>query len=169
MDNAAQQTYYTVVVEDASTSLVSANLSLVRPSPTPFDGETTVTTDAILGAIKTEILDPANSVVDSSATGFTVEEIGNGLYITRDDAAFNVNTGVSELLNVLTSEVQDVADLPKQCKDGYVVKVRNSANDEDDYYVKFLANNSLSGEGVWEECSKPGRRIEFDRQQCRFN
>ena len=162
MTNAASQTDYFVTIQESSTASVSANLSLVRPSPTPFDGETAITADAILGAIRGEILDPSNSVVDTSSTGFTVEQIGNGLYIKRTDAAFNINTGVAELLNVLTSEVQDVADLPKQCKDGYVVKVRNSANDEDDYYVKFIANRDLDGEGVWEECAEPGRRIKID-------
>ena len=154
MTNAQHTTRYIVTIEEASSGQVSANLSLVRPSPTPFDGETAVTADTILGTLRTEIL---------NSSGFTVETIGNGLYITRTDAAFNVNTGASELLNVLTSEVQDVADLPKQCKHGYVVKIRNSANDEDDYYVKFFANNNLSGEGVWEECAKPGRRIEIDK------
>lgn len=154
MTNAQHTTRYRVKIEEASSGQVSANLSLVRPSPTPFDGETAVTADTILGALRTEIL---------NSSGFTVETIGNGLYITRTDAAFNVNTGASELLNVLTNEVQDVADLPKQCKHGYVVKIRNSANDEDDYFVKFFANNNLSGEGVWEECAKPGRRIEIDK------
>lgn len=154
MTNAQHTTRYTIEIEEASAGQVSANLSLVRPSPTPFDGETAVTADTILGSLRTEIL---------NSSGFTVETIGNGLYITRTDAVFNVNTGASELLNVLTSEVQDVADLPKQCKHGYVVKVRNSANDEDDYYLKFFANNNLSGEGVWEECAKPGRQIEFDK------
>ncbi len=165
MTNASSQTDYSVTIEESSTGTVSANLSLVRPSPTPFDGETTVTADSILGSLRTEILDPANSAVDTSSTGFTVNQIGNGLHITRADSEvpFNINTGVSELLNVLTSEVQDVADLPKQCKHGYVVKIRNSANDEDDYYLKFLANNNLSGEGVWEECAEPGRRIEIDK------
>ena len=164
MRNAAHATsQYTVEIEEASTSNIAANLSLVRPAPTPFDSETTITADGILANLRSTILDPANSTVDTSSTGFTVEQIGNGLYIKRTDGAFNVNTGVSELLNVLTTEVQDVADLPKQCKNNYVVKIRNSANDEDDYYVKFLANNGLSGEGVWEECAKPGRKIEIDK------
>jgi len=261
MKNASSQTDYSVTIEESSTATVSANLSLVRPSPTPFDGETAVTADSILGTLKSEILDSENSIVDpeyvtattaqtrniiiitlanhgysagdtvdlfwtqsahysgspdngtftvlasgasnnipsvgptpntfcvetndpgngtfypnvtypngtvailKNQTAFTATQIGNGLYITRPDSEvpFNINTGASELLNVLTSEVQDVADLPKQCKHGYVVKIRNSANDEDDYYVKFFANNNLSGEGVWEECAKPGRRIEIDK------
>ena len=164
MTNAASQTDYDITIQESSSTNVSANLSLVRPSPTPFDGETAVTADSILGALRTQILNTSNSAVDTSSTGFTVEQIGNGLYITRPSSenSFNINTGVSELLNVLTNEVQDVADLPKQCKDGYVVKVRNSANDEDDYYVKFIANRDLDGEGVWEECAEPGRRIKID-------
>ena len=163
MVNAANHTNYHITIEETSASTISANLSLVRPSPTPFDSETVVTAESILGSLRTAIVDPANSIVDTSSTGFTVEQIGNGLYIKRTDAAFNINTAVSELLNVLTTEVQDVADLPKQCKHLYVVKIRNSENDEDDYYVKFFANNGLSGEGVWEECAEPSRQIKFDK------
>ena len=162
MDNAASNTNYAITVQESSSSSLPANLCLCRPSPTPFNGDSAITADLILGAIRNEILDISNSAVDTSSTGFTVEQIGSGLYIKRTDAAFNINTGVTELLNVLTNEVQDVADLPKQCKDGYVVKVRNSANDEDDYYVKFIANRDLDGEGVWEECAEPGRRIKID-------
>ena len=163
MTNSAHDTNYVVKVEEASETNIPANLCLARPKPTPFDNETTVSADSILADLRTEILDHNNSAVDSGSTGFTVEQIGNGLYIERTDSTFNISTPVSELLNVLTDEVQDVADLPKQCKHDYVVKVRNSANDEDDYYVKFIASNGLSGDGVWEECPEPGRKIAFDK------
>ena len=122
MTNAESNTNYVVTVEEASSTSIPANLCLARPKPTPFDSQTTVSADSILADLRTEILNPANSVVDST-TGFTVEQIGNGLYIKRTDAAFNISTSVSELLNVLTDEVQDVADLPQQCKHGYVVKI----------------------------------------------
>ena len=160
LNNGHTQTFYNVVVEEVSTSQVAANLALVRPTPTPFDAESAITGDMILGKIREGITGHATN---TSGNGFTVEQIGDGLYITRSAGSFNINTPVSELLNVLTSEIQDVADLPKQCKHGYVVKVRNSANDEDDYYLKFLANNGLSGDGVWEECNKPERKIAFDK------
>ena len=214
MTNCHSATEYIVNVEESSTSQVAANLALVRPTPTPFDGESAVTGDMILGKLREGITGSADAV---SGNGFVTEQIGNGIYITRPDAwlstssystndfvsstasnggiaiykatgsissggtapshlsgttnnwqffsasKFNVNTPVSELLTVLTTAVQDVADLPKQCKHNYIVKIRNSANDEDDYYVKFLANNGLSGEGVWEECNKPERKIEFDK------
>ncbi len=41
---------YKVTVLEHSVSKVRANLAAARPSPTPFDNETTVTTESILGA-----------------------------------------------------------------------------------------------------------------------
>ena len=68
----------------------------------------------------------------------------------------------SDLINVVAGEVLTVDDLPRQSKHGFVVKVANSANEEDDYYLKFFANNGLDGEGVWEECVRPGDKTNFD-------
>ena len=160
MTNSAHSTEYTITVDQVSTSKVAANLALVRPEPTPFDGDTAITGDMILGLIREGI---TGSATATSGNGFDIEQIGNGLYIKRDAGIFQADSPVSELMNVLTSEIQDVGDLPKQCKNGYVVKVKNSAAEEDDYYLKFFANNGLSGDGVWEECAQPGRRIEFDK------
>ena len=75
---------------------------------------------------------------------------------------FNISTPSSELLNVITSKVDDVADLPKQCKNGYVIEVANSEADEDNYYVKFFGNNDKDGDGAWEECPKPGITTTID-------
>ena len=154
--------YYKVTIDEVSESQVQANLGLIRPNPTSFDTKTTVTPESILGTLRAEI----------AATGHfnTVEQIGNGLYISRtsniqngvEQNFFNVSTPVSELLNVVAGEVLTVDDLPRQCKDGFVVKIKNSANEEDDYYLKFIANNGLSGEGVWEECVLPGANTDFD-------
>ena len=43
-----------------------------------------------------------------------------------------------------------------------VVEVVNSAADEDNHYVQFHGNGELDGEGVWEECAKPGRKHRLD-------
>ena len=154
--------YYKVTIDEVSVSQVQANLGLITPNPTSFDTKTTVTPESILGTLRAEI----------AATGNfnNVRQIGNGLYITRtsnvqngvEQNLFNVSTPVSELLNVVAGEVLTVDDLPRQCKDGFVVKVKNSANEEDDYYLKFIANNGLDGEGVWEECVLPGANTDFD-------
>ena len=154
--------YYKVTIDEVSTSQVQANLGLIRPNPTAFDTKTTVTAESILGGLRADILATGNFN--------SVEQIGNGLYISRtsnvvggvEQNIFNASTPVSDLINVVAGEVLTVDDLPRQSKHGFVVKVANSANEEDDYYLKFFANNGLDGEGVWEECVRPGDKTNFD-------
>ena len=154
--------YYKVTIDEISTANVQANLGLIRPNPTAFDTKTTVTAESILGSLRTELLATGNFN--------SVQQIGNGLYISRtsniqngvEQNTFNASTPVSDLLNVVAGEVLTVDDLPRQSKHGFVVKVANSANEEDDYYLKFFANNGLDGEGVWEECVRPGDKTNFD-------
>ena len=154
--------YYKVTIDEVSTSQVQANLGLIRPNPTAFDTKTTVTAESILGSLRADILATGNFN--------NVQQIGNGLYISRasnvvngvEQNTFNASTPVSDLINVVAGEVLTVDDLPRQSKHGFVVKVANSANQEDDYYLKFFANNGLDGEGVWEECVRPGDKTNFD-------
>ena len=151
--------YYKCTIEAVSTSKVQCNLAQVRPNPTPFDAETAVTASSILGDIRKGI---TGSDTSSTGNGFTVTQIGNGLHIKRS-SAFNASTAVGELLNVVAGQVNDVGDLPAQCKHGMVLEVVNSEADEDNHYVKFFANNDIDGEGIWEECAKPGRKIRLKR------
>ena len=148
--------YYKITIDEISTSKVQANLGLIRPTPTSFDTETVVTAESIVGSIRAAIVAAGNF------TDANVQQIGNGIYITRASGTFNITSPVGELINVLAGSVEDVADLPKQCKHGYVVKIANSEADEDDYYVKFIGNNGRDGDGVWEECAEPGVKIALD-------
>ena len=141
---------YKVTVEAVSTSQIQGNLGIIRPTPTSFDTKTTVTAESILGSLEEGI------VATSEFTSSEVQIIGNGIYLTNG-SAFNVTSPTGELLNVITSECNNVEDLPTQCKHGYVVKVKNSIANEDDYYVKFFGENDRDGPGVWEECAAPGR------------
>ena len=150
--------YYKVTIEATSESIVQANLALVRPNPTPFDTETTITAESILGDLRTELIAGGNF------TNADITTIGTGLHIKRT-SAFNASTPVGELLNVVASKVNDVGDLPSQCKHGMVVEVVNSVADEDNHYVKFFGNNDKDGEGTWEECAKPGRTIRLKRSK----
>ncbi len=147
---------YKVTVEAISESKAQANLALARPTPTPFDNETAVTGESIIGSIRSAIIAEGNI----SASDITT--IGNGLHIKRT-TAFNASTPVSDLLNVSAGKVNDVGDLPSQCKHGMVLEVINSQAEEDNYFVKFFGNNDLDGEGSWEECAKPGRKIRLKR------
>ena len=146
---------YKVTIEEISTTQVEANLGLIRPNPTPFDTETTLTAEAIIGNLRSEIIATGNF------TSANVRQIGNGLYVTRPSGVFNITAPNTDLLKVMAGSVKSPADLPAQCRHGYVVKVTNSEATEDDYYVKFFGENDRDGDGVWEECNEPGRKIEF--------
>ena len=148
--------YYKITIEATSESKVQANLALVRPQPTPFDTETTITAESILGDIRTEI------IAEGNFTNNDITTIGTGLHI-KSTSTFNASTPVGELLNVVAGKVNDVGDLPTQCKHGMVVEVVNSEADEDNHFVKFFGNNDRDGEGTWEECAKPGRTIRLKR------
>ena len=150
--------YYKVTVDEISTAKVQANLGLIRPNPTSFDTKTTVTGEAILGTLRSAI------VATGNFTDANVQIIGNGIYITRPIAqgTFNMSAPNTVLMNVVSGSVLTVDDLPRQCKNGMVVQVRNSAEEEDDFFVKFVGNNGRDGNGVWEEVAKPGTEIEFD-------
>ena len=148
--------YYKITIDEISESEVQANLGLIRPTPTSFDTKTTVTAESILGDLQTDII--ATSEFDSTE----VQIVGNGIYLTNG-SAFNVASPTGELLNVVTNEVNDITDLPTQCKHGYVVKVKNSVATEDDYFVRFDGEHDRDGPGTWTECPAPGRKITIDQ------
>ena len=142
---------YTVRVEDHESTTVKANIGLVRPEPTPFDADTAVTGDTILGGI---IADLPGAI--------TARTIGTGIYLSSA-SAFNVEVVEEDLMRVMQSSVNDVTKLPNQCRNGYIVKISNSRmSDEDDYYVRFDGENDRDGSGSWSECAAPGIVKSFD-------
>ena len=106
---------------------------LIRPKPTPFDNSQTVTADSILGEIRTIIgqysnglnANDSNLINDSSAGTNNVKMIGTGLYIV-DTAEINGSTPNGALMNIIQKTVDDIEDLPQQCRHGYVVKIKNT-------------------------------------------
>ena len=153
---------YTITVENVETATFNASLKAVRPEPTPFDQQTSVSTDTILGSLKEEI--------DSINGGGVLQSkiIGNGLYIRSNSQNFTVTTPNTDLLTVITDSTNDITNLPTQAKDGYIVKVANTAAQEDDYYLKFEGDSGSDGPGSWSECAKPGieRRLDSSTLPC---
>ena len=143
---------YTVTIDDSEEVQVRASIKAVRPAPTPFDGQTNVSVDTILGGITEQL----------SGTGISFEVIGNGIYLYSNSTNFTVEAQNTDLMTVITNEVNDVTGLPFQCKHGYIVKVSNSSAAEDDYYLRFEGNGGGSGPGSWVECAKPGILKEID-------
>ena len=117
-----------------------ANVALVRPEPTASNALENVSAESILAGMK-------NAIDSISGHGLTVTTVGNGLHIHRD-TPFNVTTTETNLMDIITSTANSAEDLPKTCRHGYVVKVVNSGEDQDDYYLKFRVNNISSDNTV---------------------
>lgn len=64
---------------------------------------------------------------------------------------------------VVSKEVEAIEDLPIIAKDGMVVKIIGTPEEDfDDYYVKFKATDGSFSEGVWEETVAPGIKYRLD-------
>ena len=148
--NSGTSAQYTITVEEVEQTEVNATVNnngdgLIRPEPTPFDAQTAVTADAIIGGITANL--PNN---------ISAQQIGNGIYFSSSNP-FTINVVENELMRVIQGSVNDVQNLPNQCKNGYIVKVSNSLrSEEDDYYLKFEGQNGKDGSGSWTECAVPG-------------
>jgi len=150
LDSASTNYNYTIRVEDHESTQVNATISsngdgLVRPEPTPFDADTAVTADTIIGGILAEL-----------PSGVTGKHIGTGIYLSSSNP-FSVEVVEEDLMRCFQSSVNDVQNLPNQCKNGYIVKIANSRMaEEDDYYLRFDGQNDRDGVGSWSECAKQG-------------
>ena len=152
LDSASQDFNYTIRVEDHESTTVNATVDtssngdgVIRPEPTPFDADTAVTADTIIGGIL------ANLPSDISG-----KHIGNGIYFSSPNP-FQLEVVEDDLMRSFQSSVNDVQNLPNQCKHGYIVKVSNALRaEEDDYYLRFDGQNDKDGSGSWSECAKPG-------------
>ena len=119
----------TVTIKNHVTVTSRANIAMVRPDPTSSNAEEHVSAAGILGELKTTI----DAI---SGTGLTATIVGNGLHLYRA-TKFGVTTPEKTLLNITTSETNTSADLPSTCRHGYVVRVVNSEENQDDYFLKF--------------------------------
>ena len=146
------QAYIDVTVVEVETTQVKATVAstddgLIRPSPTPFDADTAVTAESILGGLEAKV---------NAISGITSKVIGTGLYISSANP-FTIEVMEDDIMRVFQKTVNDVSRLPVQCRHGYIVKVSNARiSDEDDYYLRFEGNDNLDGSGSWVECAKPG-------------
>ena len=144
------QAYIEVTVTEIESTEVNATVSsngdgLIRPAATPFDADTAVTSDTILGGIMAEL-----------PSGVTGKVIGPGIYLSSSNP-FSVEVVEEDLMRCFQASVNDVQNLPNQCKHGYIVKIANARMaEEDDYYLRFDGENNRDGTGSWSECAKPG-------------
>ena len=108
-----------------------ANVAMVRPALTSSNAEEHVSANGILGDLKTTL----DAI---SGHGITATISGNGIHLYRA-TPFGVTSPEKQLMTVTTTEANNIADLPRVCRHGYVVRIVNSGEDMDDYYLKFYA------------------------------
>ena len=141
---------HTINIDSYASTGYKTNLSRVRPVPIDIDSSHSTDVAGVLSSVAQQISNVNKSI------------IGNGIYLHKT-SAFNVEALESDLFNIITDTVNSVADLPRTCKHGYIVKVTNSAQlTEDDYYLKFIGDNNKDGSGHWEECAEPGIETTFN-------
>ena len=151
----------TVEIKSHTTMRSSANIAAVRPAATSSSADEAVTASGILGDMKA-------SLDAISGTGITATITGNCLHMKRS-TPFAVSTPEPQLMNVITNRANTVSQLPTNCRHNYVVKIVNSGDEDDDFYLKFRQSNAGTGnqdyfgEGVWEECPAPNIEIEIDK------
>jgi hypothetical protein len=66
------------------------------------------------------------------------------------------NAGIDgKSIRVFQDSVDTFARLPEQAKHNQVVKINNTNASQDDFYLKFIADDGNSGKGYWEETVAP--------------
>ncbi len=151
----------TVKVKKHATIISRDNIAAVRPPSTPSTSDEAVTANMILGDMK-------SSLDAISGTGITSTIVGNCLHL-RSSTAFNLTTPEPTLMQITTSETNIAAELPQSGRHNHVVKIVQSADEDDDYYLKFQVDNVAAsetadrfGKGIWVECPKPDIEISLD-------
>ena len=118
---------------------------------TPPITDTNVDNAALLADIE--------AAIKAEDPNFITKIIGNGIYVTHADVdyTFTFSTAEGQLMNIVTNEVNNISDLPYQCRGGYVVKIVNTDSDFDDYYAVFETEyDGIDGPGAWVEIIAPG-------------
>ena len=120
-----------------------ANIAMVRPPATSSSADEHVSANGILGNIKNTL----DNI--TGGHGITATVCGNGIHLYRA-TPFGVTSPEKQLMTVTTTEANNIADLPRVCRHGYTVRIVNSGEDMDDYYLRFQA------EGVAPDIVKQG-------------
>jgi len=158
--NITQAIVFVNQVSDKTTYKVTVNGSTASHDTSSDDPLSTTT-------VATQLKNSLNS----SLSGFTIAQNGAVLHIKKNDGSdFSIDgndTQGNTQLTVVKKSVQRFTDLPKVSPHGYVVEVKgDESTNFDNYYVKFVSNNStVDGtleEGQWEEAVEAGITFKYN-------
>ena len=161
--NAEYSTQYTLTIN-------GANVALPTLQPTrwaeqgPADNADPGTYFKTFISIE-EILTVYETAIRAALPTATVTRLSNTIEIRSPDFfTIEVKAGQTSLDGrVMTNRADNISKLPADSIHDRIVLVANSGNtDRDDYYVKFIADNGVSGIGHWLETIKPGASTGLD-------
>lgn len=155
--------YHTIEVKEIAVIKCRCNIGSFRPKPTSLESGQELSAESILSQYNDPLLG-TNRSFSMTGSGVTVSAVpvGNGLFLYSANP-FTVTTSETDLWRIIQHEVNDVTNLPIQCKHNYLVKVVNSRDsNNDDYYLKFVGANNSDGSGSWQETVAPGIKYAWD-------
>ena len=165
MGDIGSEAWYRITVEETEEWTSKGDIGIIRPCPTPIESNATLSADTILEQLIDEI-------TDKTSNHFTITKVGTGIHLQeknpglgpdcRAGTPFNITTSEPGIMDILTFNTSDVKKLPSMCKDGYIVKIENSPNEEDDHWMKFVGESGKDGKGYWEETYDPCVELAFD-------
>ena len=90
-------------------------------------------------------------------SGLTVTKFKDNVRLTRPSSFTLTATGgdFEDQANSFQDQVATLAEIPSETAHNHVVKVTNSGLVAPAYYLKFVANNGVGGDGFWEETRSP--------------
>jgi len=141
MTNSKSDGVWKVRITEVAEVTARADICLVRPQPTPFEG---------LGATADSIINGMMEQIKEEGGWTEVVQIGNAIYLERS-TPFVVTAPDESLLEVVQNTASDIGKLPSSARNGMHVTITNSAEKEDDYYLVFIGDNNTDGPGIWEE------------------
>jgi len=161
-----QRTRATLVLTDTA---VSSTYSVTMNAGGGASDQTFTTTtsssetyDGLLTTLK-------NGIDAFGISGLTVTKYQGTLELDRivsgTRTAFSITCkggSQNNKLAVFQDQVDNVSQLPTQSFQDHVVKIINSGSANDTYFVKFVADNGVSGTGYWEETRDPSKSAGLD-------
>jgi|688.fasta_scaffold41499_4 hypothetical protein len=135
----------TAVDHDNTYSVTINSTTFTYTSPSSNSG------NLVIGTVMTGI---SNAITSGFATKTIID---NTIYLT-----FNSDTNVSasggpdgKYIRAFQDSINTFSSLPEQAKHNQVVKINNTTASQDDFYLKFVADDGDKGKGYWEETIAP--------------
>jgi len=128
---------------------------------TPYSGTVagqsfSVTTNSTDGY--SETLTKIKNAIDAlGISGLTVTKFKDNVRLTRTSSFTFTATGgdFADQANAFQDQVATLEEIPSETTHNHVVKVANSGLLTSAYFLKFVANDGVSGDGFWQETISP--------------